>query len=143
MFRKLLLRVLGIRVLANYEDIKVEGLGTSMVIRAKVDTGARMSSIDQAAAEQLGLLKDGNLIETRMFKSGLGHQRRQIVKATLYLQDKKINTEVSVIDRSHMAYKMLIGVADMNGFLVKPSPLKGDILRHTKNETNSLPSANS
>lgn len=110
------------KILENYEEVVVFGNNNkSQTVRAKVDTGANRTSIDQKIAEDLGLLDESNIIEKKMFYSGLGQQERHIVVCTYEIKNKKITSEVSVSDRSHMTHKMIIGRRDITDFLVRPS----------------------
>ena len=93
--------------------------GRNQDIIAKVDTGATKSSIDIKLANKLKL---GPVIRSKMIKSAHGSRIRPIIEAEIMLADKQIKTEFTLADRSHMKYKVLIGVNILkNGFLVDPS----------------------
>lgn len=110
------------KILENYEEVVVFGNDNkSQKVRAKVDTGANRTSIDQKIAEELGLLDENNIVEKKMFYSGLGQQERHIVVCSYEIKDTKITSEVSISDRSHMTHRMIIGRRDIADFLVKPS----------------------
>jgi len=107
-------------ILDNYETIIIFGNPKQKVVRAKIDTGADRSSLDRKVAEELGLLESFNIIGEKSYKSGLGQQKRDVILVTFKLKGKIIRSQVSVADRSHLVYPMLIGRADMKDFLVKP-----------------------
>lgn len=110
------------KVLNNFESITIYSLDGKEKIKviAKVDTGADSTSIDIKLAKKLGLLEDSNIIKTKKYKSGLGVQERKIIHLKYKIKNKIIKTQVSVIDRSHLKYRVLIGIKDMTGFLVNP-----------------------
>ena len=113
------------KILQNYEEVLIWGLEKeSEVVRAKVDTGANRTSLDVKIAEKLGLLDKKNIIEKKMFYSGLGQQERYIVNCTFKIADATITSEISISDRSHMTHKMIIGRRDIPNFLVKPSKIQ-------------------
>ena len=113
------------KILQNYEEVLIWGLEKeSEVVRAKVDTGANRTSLDVKIAEKLGLLDKKNIIEKKMFYSGLGQQERYIVNCTFEIADATITSEISISDRSHMTHKMIIGRRDIPNFLVKPSKIQ-------------------
>ncbi len=87
---------------------------------AKADTGAFRSSIDEQLAEELGLLKEENVLYHRRYRSSLGEgDRRPVIPIEFWVKGKKISSEVNVTDRSHLKTKFLIGRQDLKGFLVE------------------------
>ena len=88
-------------------------------IVAKVDTGATKSSIDTRLADKLTL---GPIVKTKVVKSAHGNQLRPVIEAEIQLADKKMKSEFTLADRTHMKYKVLIGINILeNGFLVDPT----------------------
>ena len=115
-------RVNGRIIVGLTENIKLissEGLNEEVV--AKVDTGATKSSIDTKLAKKLKL---GPIIKSKMIKSAHGNRARPIIEAEILLADRQIKSEFTLADRSHMKYKVLIGVNILKeGFLVDPSKI--------------------
>jgi len=93
--------------------------GTNKDVVAKIDTGATRSSIDIKLASELKL---GPVIKSKMVKSAHGNKLRPVIEAEIILVGRKIKSEFTLADRTHMKYSVLIGVNVLkNGFLVEPS----------------------
>ena len=93
--------------------------GQNKEVEAKIDTGASKSSIDLQLASKLKL---GPVITSRMVKSAHGNKLRPVIEAEIILAGKKMKSEFTLADRSHMRYNVLIGVNTLkHGFLVDPS----------------------
>lgn len=86
-------------------------------IKAKLDTGAYRSSIDEGLASELNLIPDSKKVYVQ---SASGKAYRPTAKLSFTLAGKKITTTVSIVDRSHLAFPMIIGRIDLQGFLIKP-----------------------
>ncbi|MDZ7586132.1 MAG: sugar-transfer associated ATP-grasp domain-containing protein [Patescibacteria group bacterium] len=103
-----------------FEDIEIDSfLGEKHLIKAKIDTGAFRSSIDENLARKLGLLDPENVLWERNYRSALGKEERKVVGTTFYLKGKKIKTSASVSDRSKLKRPMIIGRRDLLGFSLK------------------------
>jgi alpha-L-glutamate ligase-like protein len=86
-------------------------------IKAKLDTGAYRSSIDKSLAKELGLQIDK---ETVYVKSASGQAHRPTARLSFQLASKKITSQVTVVNRAHMKYPMIVGRIDLKGFLIRP-----------------------
>jgi hypothetical protein len=87
------------------ETVEICGKNCSKV-KARIDTGAKRSSIDKKLAKKLDL---GPVIETRTVKSAHGKSERPLVNCTVELAGKRITALFNIADRSEMKYKVLIG----------------------------------
>ncbi len=104
------------------EDIIIYGRKIKHV-KARIDTGATKSSMDESLAKELIL---GPSIKNAVIKSASGQTTRPVVKAEVSIGGKKVSTEFTLISRAHMKYKVLIGRNVLSkGFLIDPSK-RGD-----------------
>lgn len=115
----------GVKTLNVWEQIKVLAKDKSRhEIRAKIDTGAWRSSIDMHLAKELGLMEKENVLWSKIFKSGLGRQRRYVINLTFFLAGRKIKTIASVAKRHNLRTPLIIGRRDLRGFLVSPRKIE-------------------
>jgi len=105
------------QVLPVVSPVFIKTKDTIKEIKAKLDTGAFRSSIDKSLAEELGLIIDKEKI---YIKSASGQAYRPTTKLSFQLAGKKITSQVTVIDRSHLKYPMIVGRLDLKGFLIRP-----------------------
>ncbi len=119
----------GKHIIVEYKDKTIIGLCERVVVLgnndkrevvARVDTGATKSSIDVRLAAKLGL---GPIIKAKVIQSALGNTVRPVVKATIEIANKKIESEFTLADREQLKYQVLIGqnILMNNGFLIDPS----------------------
>ena len=85
-----------------YEDIIIDG----KTVRAKIDTGASTSSIDNSLASILNL---GPVIKRSTVVSSNGKTVRPVFKLKIELAGKKIESKFNVASRKHLRYAVLIG----------------------------------
>ena len=103
-------------VIGLIENITLEN---GVTYKAKIDTGADSSSIDQNLLEKLGEKK---ILAHKIVKSALGRTKRPTVRLEVEFQGKIFSEKFSVADRSHLRYKVLIGkdILKKEGFLIDP-----------------------
>lgn len=138
----------GRRVIGCIEKVKLVGKnGKEITVEAKIDTGADSTSIDTELAKQLGfeetllhfssrlgerdVLKEftkeergklfaniPDLAETIPIRSSHGTSYRPMIRIDLIMDDFTIPAKVSVIDRSHLDYQVIIGRKNLGKFLI-------------------------
>lgn len=105
-------------VLGSVEEVMIRSDGGARNVFARIDTGAKLSSIDAKMAEEIGL----SPIRIMKIRSSHGRSERPVVKLNVVVGGVEHFSEFTVIDRSHMKYKVLIGRNVLeNGFLVDAS----------------------
>src|SRR3990167_7750595 len=110
----------GVVRIGIFEDVEVVDIfGDRHPLKAKLDTGAFRTSIDEVLAKKLGLMDPENLLWERHYHSALGREERRVVGITFYLKDKKIKTAASVTDRSQLKRPMIVGRRDLLGFSLR------------------------
>lgn len=111
----------GIKTLGTFETIKIKAQsGKKVEVPAKIDTGAKRTSIDRTLARDLGLLDESNILWYKRFRSALGREKRPVVYLTFWLKGKKIKTAAGISDRSKLRKPVIVGRRDLTGFLVSP-----------------------
>lgn len=111
----------GQHILGVTEMVTVYGTKGSRTIMAKIDTGAYRSSIDQNLALELGFQETD---ETVAIRNATGRQKRSLFHIKLKMHGVGTKTTVSIAERAHMKFPMIIGRRDLKGFLVDPSSRK-------------------
>src|SRR3989344_1845276 len=114
----------GYKTVEIFESVKIRNKrGKKVLVPAKIDTGAKSSSIDIKLAKELGLYDADNILWKRTFKSSLGKQRRPVIQITFWLKGKRIDTTAGVSDRKRLTKPFIVGSNDLTGFLVNPTPI--------------------
>jgi len=75
-------------------------------VLCRIDTGAVMSSMDIKLAESLGL---GPAVRTKKVKNANGITQRPVVRCIFEIKGKKYKVDVTLADRRHLKYRVLIG----------------------------------
>jgi len=108
-------------VLDAVEIVKIVSAGGKRFeVKARIDTGAKSSSIDRHLAQNLKLYHPNLITKIKGVRSAHGRSKREYVSLKFYLAGNPISTNVSVADRRHLKYPFLIGRKDIQGFVVKP-----------------------
>jgi alpha-L-glutamate ligase-like protein len=109
----------GVKSVLEKDKIFKKGKHRVVEVRAKVDTGAFRSSIDEDLAERLGLLSEDRILYYRNYRSSLGkHKKRPVIGVIFWLNGKKVMTSVNVANREKLRTKFLLGRKDLEGFLI-------------------------
>jgi alpha-L-glutamate ligase-like protein len=141
----------GKKVIGAIEKVKlISKDGKEIEVEAKIDTGADWSSIDNALAQQLGYgsaleefeklnisyddLKNTNRDDRRKLyekipniisaipvKSSHGYTYRPMINIEFVMDNITISTKITIADRSHMQYPMIIGKVNLKKFLIDTS----------------------
>jgi len=93
-------------------------------VQAKIDTGARSTSIDQSLALELGLLTPENVLWTKKVKNSLGIEERTLIALTMKLKNRVIRTRANLTNRTQLRRQFLIGRRDLKDFVVDPGLIK-------------------
>ncbi len=104
-------------VLSINQDVTIHFKDQKIASSAKMDTGAKRSSIDKGLLEKIGIPLTGEIIR---IASASGSGYRPTANVTLEIGGKKLTVVATVVDRSHLTFPILIGHKDMKGFLIKP-----------------------
>jgi alpha-L-glutamate ligase-like protein len=138
----------GQRVIGSIEKVKLIGrMEREIEVEAKIDTGAGWSSIDVDLARQLGFAKTIEAYESLNLKyediknlgkkerwdifkniphiestvvvhSSHGTTYRPMVKIKIVMDKRVIYSKVTIIDRAHLKYPIIIGKRNLGKFLV-------------------------
>lgn len=138
----------GQRVIGSIEKVKLIGrAGKEVEVEAKIDTGAGWSSIDLDLAKRLGFertvseyeklnvkyedIKDldkkdrwnifkniPNIESTVVVHSSSGTTYRPMVKIKIIMDKREIYSKVTIIDRAHLKYPIIIGKRNLGRFLI-------------------------
>jgi len=86
---------------------------------ARIDTGAKISSMDIRLAAELSSSK---ILQTKKVVSANGTGLRAVIEAKIILAGKELKANFTLADRAHMKYKILIGrnILRKGNFLIDP-----------------------
>jgi len=111
----------GKKITDVFETVEVRTfMGEKTLVKAKIDTGAYRTSIDEKLAQQLGLLNPENILLEKYYRSALGRERRPLVELVFWLKGSKIKTVANISDRSKLRRPMIIGRRDLKDFVINP-----------------------
>ncbi|VVB59247.1 Putative ATP-dependant zinc protease [uncultured archaeon] len=97
------------KIIGLVELIRVIGKKKSVLKKALVDTGATRTCVDMKLAGRVGLGPVVSSVRIKNKRGHAGYDRRPVVKGIVEIQGLRIPLEMSLEDRSHMAYKVLLG----------------------------------
>lgn len=110
------------QVIGIFENVKLKPhKGKRVEVRAKIDTGARSSSIDEGLANELGLLLPEHVLWEKKYKSALGSEMRKVIELDFKLRGIRVKARASVTDRHGLRRKVIIGRRDLKSFFVDPA----------------------
>ena len=88
------------------------------IVHARIDTGAKRSSLDILFAEKIGIYPSSRTVSIR---SASGKTKRSLAHVTILIKGKPYHADFTLIDRSEMTYTCLIGRDILEqGFLIDP-----------------------
>lgn len=101
------------------ENVLFKGPEKEKEIRARIDSGADVCSMDKALAKELGLKPHKQKSKIR---SAHGSKERDTARVRIEIKKRKFkNIRFTLADRSHMRFKALIGKNILKkGFLIDP-----------------------
>jgi len=88
------------------ENLILKGDKKQKKVLSRIDSGAVISSIDTKLAAELGL---GPIIRTKKVKNANGMTQRPVMNCKFVIKGKEYETEVTIADRKHLTYRVLIG----------------------------------
>lgn len=88
-----------------------------------VVTPGRYDQLKLELAERVPALRQQitGLTDIQVIRAANGISIRPFINLRFTLRNQTITTQVSISDRQHMAYPMLVGKADLTSFLIDPS----------------------
>ncbi len=104
-------------ILSINQNVIIHYKGNMYETKAKMDTGAKRSSIDKGLLEKLQIPLTGELAH---IISANGSSYRPTANVTIQIGGIKKTVVATVADRSHLSFPMLVGYTDMKEFLIKP-----------------------
>jgi len=113
------------KVIRLVQRVKVAGPGGEESVRAKVDTGADRTTVDEGLASRLSLIPTGSKVTIKASAAGKKVERPLVI-ADVTLAGKTFKLRVGVADRSAMRYSVIVGrdILRSGDFLIDPSRKK-------------------
>lgn len=106
-------------LIGQVERVTLSSKSGKRTVKARIDTGATLSSIDVKLAAKLKL---GPILEAKAIKSSHGSSIRPVVEARATIGGRTIRGRFTVYDRKRMKYPVLIGRNILKGkFIIDPS----------------------
>jgi len=113
------------KVVRLVQRVTVAGPGGEESVRAKIDTGADRTTLDNRLAARLKLIPTGTNVTLKASASGR-RVERPLVDADVTLAGKTFKLKVGVADRSQMRFSVIVGrdILRSGDFLIDPSRKK-------------------
>jgi len=114
-----------------------------MILRAKMDSGARTSALHTFFIEEIGppsaprirfgvhprkgttrteVICEADVLERRIVRDSGGHEEeRYVIETAVRIGDVLQTIDVTLTDRENMRFRMLIGRSALNGLLIDPT----------------------
>jgi len=107
-------------IIGLIEPVMLHGKKRNAIFKAKVDTGATKSSIDESLVSILGL---GPVKGETIVRNANGSEKRPFIDITVELAEHTVTEHFTIADRQHMRYPILIGrnILRKGGFLIDPN----------------------
>lgn len=106
-------------ILKAVEPVVIFGSQQQYQFKARIDTGATLSSIDSRLAQRLGL--DQQPLREILVQNAHGTTRRRVIKVKYILKGQLRESDFTLISRQDLPYPILLGRRSLTGFLVDPS----------------------
>jgi hypothetical protein len=113
------------RIVHLVERVTVSGPGGEESVRAKIDTGADRTTVDDDLAERLKLGPALSKVTIKLSAAGRKVER-PVVEAQVTVAGKPFKLRVGVADRSQMKFRVIIGrdILRSGDFLIDPTRKK-------------------
>ncbi|MBD3171019.1 hypothetical protein GF326_00970 [Candidatus Bathyarchaeota archaeon] len=104
------------------EEITIKGLLGEKKVKAKIDTGADRTSVDDDIAAEIGLGPIHKIVKVKSSLSGKS-KKRLVVDAEIVIKGEHHKIPVSISERDHMSYELIIGkdILKKCKFLIDPT----------------------
>lgn len=96
------------RVIGLVETVTFTSREAKVTCQARIDTGAKRTSLDATLAETLGIEASGDTVKVTS-ASADEPQRRDLAKVPLAVGGEEFRVEASIVDRGHMEYPIIVG----------------------------------
>lgn len=107
--------------MGTVEQVIIKSNNGDKLVEARIDTGAKLSSIDTNLVAELGL-GHNSILKAKKIKSAQGRSLRAVIKVRIILKGEEFNEDFTITDRSHMSYPVLIGRNILGkGFIIDPN----------------------
>lgn len=96
------------RTLSHVETVTFESQSMKVTVKARIDTGAKRTSIDERLAEALGIQANGRTVKVKCAGRD-ERQRRPLAKVPIRVGGQRFRIEASLAERGHLTYPVIVG----------------------------------